>query len=195
MKLIGITGGVGAGKSEIISYIKSRVNCKVYLADEVAHDLEKPGGPCFDKIVKLLGPGILKDGLIDNSLMAKAMFADKKLVSKVNEIVHPAVKEFFLKEIELERQKNDIDYFFIEAALLIEDGYEKIMDELWYIYASEDTRRKRLKDSRGYSDEKINSIFSKQLKEEIFREKCHFVIDNDGDLKKALSQIDEKFGG
>lgn len=195
MKLIGITGGVGAGKSEIISYIKNRVNCKVYLADEVAHDLEKPGGSCFDKIVKLLGPGILKDGVIDNSLMAKAMFVDKNLVKKVNEIVHPAVKTFFLEEIEQEEKKNEIDYFFIEAALLIEDGYEKILDELWYIYASEETRRKRLKDSRGYSDEKINSIFSKQLKEEIFREKCHFVIDNDGELKKALSQIDERFGG
>ena len=91
MKLIGITGGVGAGKSEIISYLENKYNCRIEYADKVAHMLEEPGQVCFDKLVSLLGTGILKDGKIDKASMANAMFKDDTLVDKVNDIVHPAV--------------------------------------------------------------------------------------------------------
>ena len=195
MKLIGITGGVGAGKSEIISYLESKYNCRIEYADKVAHMLEEPGQVCFDKLVNLLGTGILKDGKIDKASMANAMFKDDTLVDKVNDIVHPAVKDYFLKEIKAERKRKKIDYFFIEAALLIECGYEKIVDELWYVYASEETRRKRLKASRGYSDEKIDAILSNQLSEDEFRKSCAFVINNDADVEDAYRQIDSKLGG
>ena len=77
--------------------------------------LEEPGQVCFDKLVKLLGKEILKDGKIDNAAMAKVMFSDDTFVDKVNDIVHPAVKDYFLKEIKAERRKKKIDYFFIEA--------------------------------------------------------------------------------
>lgn len=195
MKLIGITGGVGAGKSEIISYLESKYNCRIEYADKVAHMLEEPGQVCFDKLVSLLGTEILKDGKIDKASMANAMFKDDTLVDKVNDIVHPAVKDYFLREIKAERKKKKIDYFFIEAALLIECGYEKIVDELWYVYASEETRRKRLKASRGYSDEKIDAILSNQLSEDEFRKACAFVINNDADIEDAYRQIDSKLGG
>ena len=80
----------------------------------------------------------------------------------------------------------------MEAALLIENGYDKIADELWYVYASEDVRRQRLRDSRGYSDEKITSILEKQLDDATFREHCQFVIDNSGSLQEAAAQIDQR---
>jgi len=195
MKLIGITGGVGAGKSEIINYIKNNCNCRIELADQVAHKLEQPGNSCFDRLVELLGKDILSDGFIDYKKMASIMFKDSELIKKVNDIVHPAVMEYFLQEIKHEREKGNIDFFFIEAALLIECGYEKIVDELWYVYASEETRRKRLKQNRGYSDSKIDDIFASQLSERVFREKCKFIIDNDSDLEIAFSQIDNKLGG
>ena len=86
------------------------------------------------------------------------------------------------------------DFVFVEAALLIENGYDKIADELWYVYASEDVRRQRLKDSRGYSDEKIDDIFNNQLDDETFRKHCDFVIDNSGSLKDAAREIDKKIG-
>jgi dephospho-CoA kinase len=82
----------------------------------------------------------------------------------------------------------------VEAALLIENGYDKIVDELWYVYASEESRRLRLKASRGYSDEKIDDILGKQLDDATFREHCSFVIDNSGELSKASEQIDNKIG-
>jgi dephospho-CoA kinase len=122
--------------------------------------------------------------------MAAKIFSDEKLLKKVNDIIHPAVNRFIFDEIENEKKRDELDYLFIEAALLIENGYDKIVDELWYIYASEDTRRERLKESRGYSDEKVSDIFANQQSENVFRAKCKLVINNDGDFeecKKAIS--------
>lgn len=195
MKLIGITGGVGSGKSEIIRFLQKNYKCRVEFADEVAKHLEEPGEACFDDLVKLLGEDVLTEGAIDNKKMADLIFKDETLVSKVNAIVHPRVQTYFEDAIRLEKENGKIDYFFIEAALLIECGYEKIVDELWYVYASKDTRRRRLKESRKYSDEKIDSIFSNQLSDDEFRKHCDFIIDNDKDLKSATEQIKNRLGG
>ena len=78
----------------------------------------------------------------------------------------------------------------MEAALLIECGYEELLDELWYVYASADTRRKRLMESRGYSDEKIQSIFDSQMSDKEYRAHCRRVIDNDGSLEKMKDSVD-----
>jgi dephospho-CoA kinase len=79
----------------------------------------------------------------------------------------------------------------LEAALLIEEHYDAILDELWYIYTNEANRRARLAASRGYSDEKIDGIFRSQLKEEEYRAHCSVVIDNNGTPEQAFAQIDE----
>ena len=83
------------------------------------------------------------------------------------------------------------DYVFVEAALLIEDHYDVICDELWYIYVPADMRRQRLKDSRGYSDEKIDSVFKSQLNEEAYKKACINVIDNSKDIEDTMSQIEK----
>ena len=195
MKVIGITGGVGSGKSEILSYLKERTNCRIIIADRVAHELEKQGGVCYERIVALLGESILEaSGEINKTRLAAYIFADSKLLAQINGIVHPAVKEFILTEIARERETGKYDYLFIEAALLIEDGYDKIVDEMWYIHADENVRRDRLKASRGYSDEKIDSIMREQLPEEEFYRHCSTVIDNSVQLIAAYKQIDEKLG-
>lgn len=195
MKVIGITGGVGAGKSEILAYLEKRTNCRIIIADRVAHMLESYGGVCYGRIVELLGEEILAaDGEIDKVKMAAAIFADQELLSKINGIVHPAVKEYIVKEIDREREENRYDYLFIEAALLIEDGYAEIVDEMWYIHTDEKVRRDRLKSSRGYSDEKIDNIMRGQLAEEEFYKSCSAVIDNSKTLVVAYEQIDKKLG-
>lgn len=195
MKVIGITGGVGAGKSAILAYIKEKYNCRILLADEAAHLVKEPGQLCYEKIVKLLSRDILnEDGTINKQKMAGKIFASEPLRLEVNQIIHPAVKELILNAIEEERRKEQYDFFFLEAALLIEDGYLEIVDEMWYIYAREEVRRQRLKTTRMYSDEKINAIMQSQLKEEDFRKYCKVVIDNSEALTDAYRQIDEKLG-
>lgn len=195
MKVIGITGGIGSGKSEILFYLRRRTNCRIIIADRVAHELEKQGGACYERIVELLGKDILTaDGEIDRTKLASRIFADKKLLARINAIVHPAVKEYIIAEIEEERNAGKYDYLFIEAALLIEDGYEKIVDEMWYIHTDEKVRKDRLKASRGYSDEKIDNIMREQLPEKEFYRRCPTVIDNSKLLVDAYEQIDEKLG-
>ena len=193
MRLIGITGGVGAGKSEILQYIKKHYKCEIYLADQVAHEVQSPGQPCYQKIVEFMGTGILQDdGTIDRAKMASRIFLEKDLLLKVNALVHPAVQNYLLDRVKEAAQNPEVELFFIEAALLIETGYKEIVDEMWYIYADEKVRRNRLEANRGYTPQKITQIMDKQLSEEAFREACDFVIDNSGALEDSFRQIDER---
>jgi dephospho-CoA kinase len=127
--------------------------------------------------------------------MAAKIFTDKELLTQVNQIVHPAVKNHIMRRLNEEKAADRLDYFFIEAALLIEDGYDKIVEELWYIHADEQVRRCRLKESRGYTDEKIDSILKGQLSEKDFLGHCQVVIDNSGTLENVYKQLNEKLEG
>lgn len=190
---IGITGGIGAGKSEIMQYIARHYPCEIYLADEVAHLVKQPGTACYSALVRLLGEDIVSsDGQIDRLKMAERMFGDAELLGRVNAVVHPAVRDFLLDRLEKARAKAETELFIVEAALLIECGYGSLVDEMWYVYADEKTRRERLKAARGYSDEKIDSIMGSQLSEQEFRENCDFVIDNSGSLEDCYRIIDKK---
>lgn len=193
MRLIGITGGVGAGKSTILEYIKAHYPCRIYLADQVAHEVKEPGQPCYEALVELLGREILEsDGRIHKGRMAEKIFQDENLLEQVNAIVHPAVQEYLLEKIQEARQEGQTELFFIEAALLIECGYKNIVDEMWYIYADKGIRRQRLRESRGYTLEKIEQIMNSQLTEEAFRAGSDFVIDNSGTPEESFRQIRRK---
>ena len=193
MRTIGITGGVGSGKTEILTYIKNRYHCRVILADQVAHQVCQSGQSCYQTLVELLGKEILnQEGEIHRGRMAEKIFQDAVLLGQVNQCIHPAVKEWITGEIYREREADKLDFLFVEAALLIEAGYTELLDELWYIYAKEAVRRARLKAARGYSDEKISHILDKQLSEEEYRAACKVVIDNSDSLQQAYEQIDRK---
>lgn len=195
MKVIGITGGVGSGKSEVLNIINNLCSCYIIRSDELAKALERKGQPCYEPLIDLLGESILgDDGEIVPAKMAAAIFMDKDkssyYVEQVNSIIHPVVKSSILSQIEEYRCSKNVDYFFIEAALLIEDHYDLICDELWYIYTDEFVRRERLKDSRQYSDAKIDAIMSKQLPDAVFRDYCKVVIDNSGDIGNTRVQLE-----
>lgn len=193
MLFIGITGGIGAGKSEILSYIRKHYKCEIYLADEVAHQVQQPGTECYGRMVELLGREVLNaEGGFERGRVADRIFREAGLLERVNGIVHPAVRSFLLDRLEAARQSEETELFFVEAALLIECGYCELVDEMWYIFAPEELRRERLKKARGYSDEKISSIMTKQLEDEIFRKNCDFVIDNSGRLEDSYRQINQK---
>lgn len=192
--ITGITGGAGAGKSAILKHLEKVCagRCRIILADEAGNDIKRKGQPGYAPLVELFGNEILDgDGEIDRAKMAKAVFADPGLRIKVNGILHPLVNAFIMEEIRKVRAMSSEYILFIEAALLIENGYKEIVDELWYIYASSATRRQRLKETRGYSDERIDGIFAGQLTDGEFREAADLVIDNDGDIDEALRQVDE----
>lgn len=192
MKFIGITGGVGAGKSAILDYLKNKPDTKVMLADEIAHELMEPGTECYDKLKDEFGTEDIyqKDGSFDRIKLAQVIFSDDIKRKKLNEIVHPAVRKYVIGQAAKERKEGKIKLLVLEAALLIEEHYDEICDELWYIYTSEENRRIRLKKQRNYSDEKIDEIFKSQLTDEEFRKACRVVIDNNGTIEAAAAQIE-----
>lgn len=194
MKTIGITGGVGAGKSTILNFLEKNYNSIILVADNIAHELEEPGNACYNDLLCLLGNDILdEEGKIIPRKMAEIIFKDQLILQKVNDIVHPAVKEYILNKIE-DAKKQGVDYVIVEAALLIEEGYQYILDDMWYVRTSIPVRRQRLKSSRGYSDDKIDSIIANQMTDEEYMKVCDYVIDNDRDFEEVKKQIVDILG-
>ena len=192
MRFIGITGGVGAGKSAILAYLAEKPNTRVMLADEIAHELMEPGTDCYKQIVERFQDEDIfqENGQFHRGKLATVIFSNEKKREALNTIVHPAVKDYVQCVFQQEKQKGALELLVLEAALLIEEDYGAICDELWYIYTSEENRRARLKASRGYSDEKIDSIFNSQLSEAQFRAGTQVTIDNNGDLEETFRQIE-----
>ena len=191
MKFIGITGGVGAGKSAVLDYLATKPGVRVMLADEIAHELMEPGTDCYEQIRQAFPEHDIykEDGHFDRIKLAKVIFSDGNRRARMNGIVHPAVREYILEVYEAEKTKGALDFLILEAALLIEEHYDEICDELWYIYTSEENRRERLRENRGYSDEKIDGIFASQLTEEEYRRHCVKVIDNNGSVEDTNLQL------
>lgn len=198
MVLIGITGGVGSGKSAVLDYLTKHYNVRTLMADRVTEQLEKKGGSLYEPILSLLETGsgksraelTLPDGEINRKEMAKLIFQDGELLSKVNALIHPAVREYIQSEVEKQRSAGAVDAFFLEAALLLECGYKEVVDQMWYIYCDEKERRKRLAASRGYTMEKVDAIMKSQLSEEAFRKGCDLEIDNTGDFEETKKKLD-----
>lgn len=193
MKFIGITGGVGAGKSEILSYLAKQPNTKTMLADEIAHLLMEPGTECYHEICRVFSEEDILDakGEFDRKKLAEVIFSDEKKREQMNLIVHPAVKEYVRKTAEQEQRSGSTQLLILEAALLIEEHYDEICEELWYIYTREDIRKARLMASRGYSSQKVQQIFDSQLSEAEFRRHCKIVIDNNGTVEETYEQLKE----
>ena len=193
MKFIGITGGVGAGKSAVLDYLATKPGVRVMLADEIAHELMEPGTDCYEQIRQAFPEHDIykQDGHFDRIKLAKVIFSDENKRAGMNGIVHPAVKAYVIAEAKRERQEGTLALLVLEAALLIEEHYDEICDELWYIYTTEENRRARLKASRGYSDAHVDRIFASQLSEEEYRRHCRVVIDNNGTLEETLTQTEE----
>ena len=171
MKFIGITGGVGAGKTEILKYLAGREDTKVMLADDIARELSEPGQSCNEKLQELFaGTDVFDEkGKMNRPKAAAIIFKDEARRNGMNEILHPAVKEYVLHVLEQEKEEGRLRYLVLEAALLIEEHYDEICDELWYIYTSEENRRARLKNE--------------------YRRHCKVVIDNNGTTEETIAQV------
>ena len=197
MKIIGITGGVGAGKSRVLAYLQEHYNCRIMMTDQTAKDLHLPGGACYGPVLEILSEAdtgrelLEQDGTINKEEMASRIFADPDLLRRINALIHPAVTQAVMDAIAQEREAGRIDYFFLEAALLIETGFTEVVDSMWYIYADEAVRRQRLRETRGYDDAKTDRIMASQLSDALFRENCDTVIDNSGNFSDTAWRIDQ----
>lgn len=165
--IIGVTGGVGSGKSTALDYLCANYDCVVIKADDVGNEVKLKGHVCYDELVGLLGENVLNfDGEINKAVMASIIFEDDNLLTAVNNIIHPAVRTEIEKFIDDNLYIHD--FIFIEAALLVEADYFPLLNELWEIRSDSEERIERLKESRGYSVEKSLSIMASQNNDKSF---------------------------
>ena len=192
MRVIGVTGGVGSGKSAVLNYIEAHFDARIVKADEVGHMLMMPWGKCFEPVVKLFGDWVVReDGSLDRQAIAQIVFKDPEMLKKLNAIIHPEVKKYIVREIERSR-KEETEFVFIEAALLLEEKYDEICDEIWYIYCEKEVRIERLRRDRGYSDERIRQVMENQLSDEEYEAHCDFQLYNDEDVAHTYLQIERR---
>ncbi len=190
MQIIGITGGAGAGKSVVLEYLEQNYKVKNLEADRIAKMLMEPETDCYLKLQKFLPAEVYnEDETINSGAFAEELFSSEELRQQVNQVVHPAVKNYILSQIAEQEKIGVMDFVIIEAALLIEEHYEEICDELWYIHAQEDIRKQRLVQFRGYTRDKIDRIFASQLTEKEYRRHCRVVIDNNGTKEETYYQV------
>lgn len=191
MKVLGVTGGVGSGKSRVLEYLSKSYGAVICQMDETARNLQKKGTRCYDRIVDVFGPDVLgRDGELDRNALGRVVFARREKLRQLNDIMHPEVLREVRHDIQ-RRASEGIKLYVVEAALLPDVGKE-LCDEIWYIYARENVRRQRLKESRAYTDEKISQMIASQPREESFRAVCSTVIDNSGEFEDTKKQIGDK---
>ena len=192
--ILGITGGVGAGKSSVLAILEKEYNAKLILADEVGRELMQPGEANYVNIVNAFGKEILNpDGTIDRKILGRIVFDQPEKLQKLNAIVHPAVNEKIREEMQ-KAQEEGKELFILEAALLTEPVYREMLDEIWYIHVPQEIRMERLRSSRGYSDEKMYAVFANQPSEETFTAVSDLVIENGGTFEETEKQIDLALG-
>ena len=191
MKVIGLTGGIGSGKSLVAGILKEKYNASIINTDRIAREQMEPGGVSYQEVVDYFGPDILaEDGTIDRNRLAHFVFTDKEKRLRINEITHPKVLTTVKQQIDRHRQLQDVPFLLIETALMIEAGYDFVCDEVWYVFAPQEMRRSWLLKERGYTDEKIDAIYQNQCTEEEFRQRFPKVIENIGDMESLVQQVD-----
>lgn len=191
--ILGITGGAGSGKTTVVELIEQLMPTVFLHCDVIAHELMEPGGASYGALVKEFGEQILEsvpeNGAVDGweaerlrpisrpKLSAVAM-ATEETRNRLNRLTHPLVQEAVEAELKRLEEEKFRGVVIIEAALLIEAGYKKICDFLWYVHAPLPDRIRRMKEKRGYSEEKIANILAGQLSEEEFLAQADVVIKN-----------------
>ena len=193
MKVYGITGGAGTGKSEVIKMLQENFGGCVIMSDEVARELMQKGNISSQLSVEYFGRDILMDdGEIDRKKLADHVFNNKEALEKLNSMTHPYVKDEIRKLIAEAEASGECRFVALESAILLECGYEDICDEFWYVYTKPEIRRQRMKETRNYSDEKVDSVMRNQQPDEVFFEQCSFVIENNTTLSDVYDQLKEK---
>ena len=191
MITIGITGGVGAGKSTVLDFLEEKYQAYVIKADEIGHLVMEPGQSCYEPVIGLFGEQVIKnDKTIDRRQVSDVVFSHPDLLEKLNQIIHPAVRQYITEQLELKKQQGQ-KICVVEAALLIEDHYQEFCDTIWYIHTDEEIRIRRLMENRGYTRDKSVSIIASQAPESFFRENADYVVVNNGDFAQTRQQIEE----
>ena len=187
MVRIGITGGIGSGKSYVARLLRER-GIPVYDTDSEAKRLMCTDVGIRKDLIGLLGKNVYQtDGTLNKPLVAGYLFADSRHAGRINSIIHPRVKADFLRWV---ATKADCAYVALESAILFESGFEDIVDVVVTVYAPRDVRIRRAVERDGTTEEKVRLRMAAQMEDEAKCRLSYYVIRNDG-TEPLSPQLDD----
>ena len=192
MRVIGLTGGIAAGKSTV-SEILSKLGAEIIDADKIGHQIYLPNTEAWKDIIAAFGEDILlPDKTVNRPKLGSIVFNDKAALKKLNQIVHPRMYKKFEEEIEIRRKKNkNKGVVALDAAILIEADWLPLVDQVWVVAADQDAVIDRLCSRNGFTKERARARISSQLSDEERRRYAHVVIENNGTLEEVEQRVYE----
>ena len=193
MHVIGLTGNIGSGKSSVARLLRE-LGAQVIDADQVARDVVLPGKPALAALVEEFGSSILDENkALDRKVLGDIVFANPQARKKLNEIVHPYIKEVIEQTISDFRQKppgaSSSEVLVIEAPLLFEVGLDKKVDAVWVVIVDEAKQIERLVARDNLTPQEIKNRIASQLPQDLKRKRATRIIDNSGDFSATKEQV------
>lgn len=189
MKLIGLTGGVGSGKSTVAAILRA-LGAEVVDADEAAHAVYEPGTPGFDAILLAFGPDYLRHGRIDRERLGRLVFQDADARARLNAIVHPLVREWMADRTR-EAVERGAEVVVQDVPLLFENNLESLFSSVVLVYAPPEVQLQRLVEGRGVPPDRASAMIAAQMPIDEKRRRAHHVIDNSGTREDTRRQVEE----
>ena len=189
MRTIGLTGGIGSGKSTVTNILAEQ-GAPVIDADKVGHAIYEPGGPAYADMIAAFGEGILApDRTIDRRRLGPIVFADPAALKRLNSIVHPKMFQRMREMVAAMRAAGETKPIVVEAAVLVEANWQPLCDEIWLVVTSQQRVIERVERDRGLKPEQTEARIRAQLSDDERRRHATLVITNDGTLDELRSQV------
>ncbi len=191
MKIIGLTGGIGSGKSTVTDYLIAR-GFPVLDADKIAREIVLPGSEMLIQLVSVFGKTILmQDGSLDRKKLGAIVFSDTEKKKTLDGLMHTRILELIHDRILQYREDSVHKVIFIDAPLLFETGLDKSASEIWVIDVDEETRIKRIMERDGLKREDIAMRISNQMTRDEKNKRADVILDNTGDQETLYQQIEQ----
>lgn len=189
MKIIGLTGGIGSGKSTVSSYLREK-GCYIIDADKMSRELTAKGGSAIPGIKSIFGDKVFNlDGSLDRKKLSEIVFSDKTKKDALEKITTKIVIDKILKEIKNLKTDKYEGIIIIDAPLLFEFGMEKYCHESWLVYASQDTCISRVMKRDGLSKESIEARMRNQMSLSEKKRLADYIIENSSDLSQLYHKV------
>ena len=190
MKVIGLTGGIGSGKSTVSQFL-AELGAIIVDADKVGHEALKPGSEVWQQVVNEFGESIVvSSGAIDRAKLGELVFGNSEARARLNRIMHPPMYNTVKARLEEYRRKG-VKVVVLEAPLLVEAGWTSLVNEVWVTVAPEATVLRRLRERSGLSEQESRARIHSQLPTEERMRRADVVIDTDCSLDELKARVNE----
>ena len=191
--IIGLTGGIASGKSTAAAYLGEK-GASVVDADKLGHQAYEPDTDAFAQVVAAFGPEVVgAGGQIDRKVLGGKVFGDPAALDRLTGIIWPEIGRLALAEFEVARAARPDVPIVLEAAVMLEAGWEPMVDEVWVVIIEPDTAVARATARDGDEEEAVRKRIAAQLSNDERRAKADIVIDNSGDEAALLAQLDAQW--